>query len=99
MSDTIPKRYTIPLQLDHSEVLASWPSRLFCLPNMTSRRLSVSAVVRERKMKLTLLAVVHLGRALCGHDGIIHGGLLATVFDETLARNVSLSQQSSAIFR
>jgi len=34
--------------------------------------------------------VVHLGRALCGHDGIIHGGLLATVFDESLARNVSL---------
>jgi acyl-coenzyme A thioesterase PaaI-like protein len=29
-----------------------------------------------------------MGRALCGHDGIIHGGLIATVFDETLARNV-----------
>lgn len=34
--------------------------------------------------------VLHLGRALCGHDGIVHGGLLATVFDETLARNVSM---------
>lgn len=31
-------------------------------------------------------AFVHLGRSLCGHDGIIHGGLLATVLDETLAR-------------
>jgi acyl-coenzyme A thioesterase PaaI-like protein len=36
------------------------------------------------------VAIVHMGRALCGHDGIIHGGLIATVFDETLARNVSL---------
>ena len=36
-------------------------------------------------------AVIHLGRALCGHDGIIHGGLIATVFDESLARNVSAS--------
>jgi len=37
------------------------------------------------------VAVIHLGRALCGHDGIIHGGLIATVFDESLARNVSLA--------
>jgi acyl-coenzyme A thioesterase PaaI-like protein len=38
---------------------------------------------------LTHTVVLHLGRALCGHDGIVHGGLLATVFDESLARNVS----------
>lgn len=31
-------------------------------------------------------AFIHLGRSLCGHDGIVHGGLLATVLDETLAR-------------
>lgn len=31
-------------------------------------------------------AFVHLGRSTCGHDGIVHGGLLATVLDETLAR-------------
>ena len=36
-------------------------------------------------------AVIHLGRALCGHDGIIHGGIISTVFDESLARNVSLA--------
>ncbi|KAG8892270.1 hypothetical protein FRB99_002839, partial [Tulasnella sp. 403] len=29
---------------------------------------------------------VHVGRSLCGHDGIIHGGLLATILDESLAR-------------
>ncbi|KAG8936668.1 hypothetical protein FRC02_000126 [Tulasnella sp. 418] len=33
------------------------------------------------------VVIVHLGRSLCGHDGIIHGGLLATLLDETLARN------------
>jgi acyl-coenzyme A thioesterase PaaI-like protein len=33
--------------------------------------------------------ILHLGRSLCGHDGIIHGGMIATVFDESLARNVS----------
>lgn len=33
--------------------------------------------------------ILHLGRSLCGHDGIVHGGLVATVFDEALGRNVS----------
>lgn len=31
-------------------------------------------------------AFIHLGRSLCGHNGIIHGGLLATICDEALAR-------------
>lgn len=29
---------------------------------------------------------LHLGRSVCGHDGIVHGGMLATVCDEALAR-------------
>ncbi|ELU42374.1 4HBT domain-containing protein [Rhizoctonia solani AG-1 IA] len=37
------------------------------------------------------IAIIHVGRSLCGHDGIIHGGLLATLLDETLARNVGIS--------
>ncbi|KAL4875988.1 thioesterase family protein [Aspergillus karnatakaensis] len=34
--------------------------------------------------KLTM--ILHLGSKVCGHPGIIHGGLLATLFDEGLAR-------------
>lgn len=26
-----------------------------------------------------------MGRSLCGHDGIVHGGMLATLLDEALA--------------
>lgn len=40
------------------------------------------------------IAIIHLGRALCGHDGIVHGGLLATVMDETLGRNALLNLPS-----
>ncbi|CAO3662437.1 unnamed protein product [Umbelopsis vinacea] len=29
--------------------------------------------------------ICHLGRSLCGHDGIIHGGMLGTLLDEHLA--------------
>jgi len=32
------------------------------------------------------LVFVHLGRSLCGHDGVIHGGMLCTIADEALAR-------------
>ncbi|WFD25416.1 hypothetical protein MNAN1_000378 [Malassezia nana] len=32
------------------------------------------------------LAIVHFGKNMCGYKGIVHGGLLATVFDEALAR-------------
>lgn len=31
--------------------------------------------------------LVHVGRSLCGHDGVVHGGLLATLFDENMARS------------
>lgn len=34
----------------------------------------------------SLVSIVHLGPALCGHPGIVHGGLLATLLDEGLAR-------------
>ncbi|KAI5452162.1 hypothetical protein NCC49_001100 [Naganishia albida] len=37
------------------------------------------------------IIVLHVGRSLCGHDGIIHGGLLATVLDESLGRNALLN--------
>lgn len=34
----------------------------------------------------TLVQIMHLGPSLCGHPGIVHGGLLATMLDEGLAR-------------
>jgi acyl-coenzyme A thioesterase PaaI-like protein len=33
-----------------------------------------------------LVSIQYLGSALCGHPGIVHGGMLATLMDETLAR-------------
>ncbi|KAI1456880.1 Thioesterase/thiol ester dehydrase-isomerase [Annulohypoxylon moriforme] len=34
----------------------------------------------------SLVSISYLGDELCGHPGIIHGGLLATILDEGLAR-------------
>ena len=33
-----------------------------------------------------LVSIQYLGNALCGHPGIVHGGMLATLMDESLAR-------------
>ncbi|KAG0371285.1 hypothetical protein BGZ54_007474 [Gamsiella multidivaricata] len=44
--------------------------------------LSVNPLKFERKDKKAIVLFMHLGRSLCGHDRIIHGGLLATLLDE-----------------
>jgi len=49
-------------------------------------KLALPPLVRARKDETEALVFVHLGRGLCGHDGIVHGGLLATLLDESLAR-------------
>ena len=41
----------------------------------------------EKEAELpTLVQISYLGPALCGHPDIVHGGLLATILDEGLAR-------------
>ena len=54
-------------------------------------RLALFPLVRARVDESEALVITHVGRGLCGHDGIVHGGLLATLLDETLARTVSTS--------
>jgi hypothetical protein len=36
--------------------------------------------------------VIHVGRSICGHDGIVHGGAIATLFDDGLFRTVSIEE-------
>jgi len=49
-------------------------------------RLALPPFVRARWDETEGFVVMHVGRGLCGHDGIVHGGLLATLLDEALAR-------------
>ncbi|ANB11138.1 hypothetical protein AWJ20_3937 [Sugiyamaella lignohabitans] len=44
-----------------------------------------SDLITERQ-ESELIVFYHLGSRLCGHKGIIHGGLLATLIDETFCR-------------
>lgn len=52
-------------------------------------KLALPPLVRARKDEKEAMAIIHVGTALCGHEGIVHGGLLATLLDESLGRIVS----------
>lgn len=49
-------------------------------------KLAIIPLVRSKFDESEAIGFVHVGRGLCGHDGIVHGGLLATILDESLAR-------------
>lgn len=51
-------------------------------------KLALFPLLRVKRDESESVAVLHFGRGLCGHDGIIHGGLIATVLDESLGRLV-----------
>ncbi|KAJ7221266.1 HotDog domain-containing protein [Mycena pura] len=54
-------------------------------------RIAVLPLARVRRDERAAVVFVHLGRGLCGHDGIVHGGLLATLLDEALGRNAAVN--------
>ncbi|CAE6469436.1 unnamed protein product [Rhizoctonia solani] len=54
-------------------------------------KLAIPPLVFAKDDESEAIAIIHVGRSLCGHDGIVHGGLLATLLDETLARNALLN--------
>ncbi|KAJ5709977.1 hypothetical protein N7493_009569 [Penicillium malachiteum] len=49
------------------------------------KRITVAPYVFEDTGK-SMIMIIHLGNELSSHSGVIHGGLLATLLDETLVR-------------
>lgn len=54
-------------------------------------KLALPPLTRARRDESEGWHFLHVGRGLCGHEGIVHGGLLATLLDESLARVVRLA--------
>ncbi|KAG0004079.1 hypothetical protein BGZ80_007641 [Entomortierella chlamydospora] len=48
-------------------------------------KLGVAPALFQSKDEKQILNVLHVGTSLCGHPNITHGGLLATLLDETTA--------------
>lgn len=68
-------------------------------PAMRTHNLTAGTLLGEGKIEVpplnfndknaelpSMVSIVYLGPSLCGHPGVIHGGLLATLLDEGLAR-------------
>ncbi|KAJ5723101.1 thioesterase family protein [Penicillium malachiteum] len=49
------------------------------------KRITVAPYVFENTGK-SMIMIIHLGNELSSHSGMVHGGLLATLLDETLVR-------------
>jgi len=49
-------------------------------------KLAFAPLVRVKKDESESIVFAHVGRRLCGHEGIVHGGLLATLLDEGMGR-------------
>ncbi|KAH8697328.1 thioesterase family protein [Talaromyces proteolyticus] len=49
-------------------------------------RIVVPPYAWSEKSGKEMVSISYLGSELCGHPGIVHGGLLATILDEGLAR-------------
>lgn len=49
-------------------------------------KITVPPYVFGDKEGTQLYVIFHLGSDVCGHEGIVHGGLLSTILDEGLAR-------------
>ncbi|PCH37108.1 Thioesterase/thiol ester dehydrase-isomerase [Wolfiporia cocos MD-104 SS10] len=54
-------------------------------------KLAIPPLIRAKRDNSEALVFVHVGRGVCGHEGIVHGGLLATLLDETLGRQALLN--------
>ncbi|KHJ31185.1 putative thioesterase family protein [Erysiphe necator] len=62
------------------------PNNIIAGTLMGPDMLVVPPIVWVDKEEHSLVSIVYLGKNLCGHPNLIHGGLLATLLDECLAR-------------
>ena len=51
-------------------------------------RITVKPVTFYNNKTKEFVVVMHVGRDVCGHRGLVHGGFLATVLDECLGKTV-----------
>lgn len=53
-------------------------------------KFAVAPLVFTSRDKKEAVFLMHVGGGMCGHEGVVHGGLLATMLDESLGRTVRL---------
>lgn len=72
--------------LSGPNMIAHTPVVLIRKPESSSLALDTDKNELPPAVAADYIVIYHLGSKLCGHQGIIHGGLLATLLDESLCR-------------
>ncbi|KAF7358976.1 4HBT domain-containing protein [Mycena sanguinolenta] len=62
-------------------------------------KLALFPLARVKRDESEAVLFVHLGRGLCGHDGIVHGGMLATLLDEALGEKFGVTATLSLKYK
>lgn len=74
-------------------------------PTLTNHTLTkpggilIQPVIFHNMVNDQTVTIVHLGYKLCGFPFIVHGGMIATLLNETFKRNASLSKSSSSTLK
>lgn len=61
--------------------------------------IAVQPVIFHNTVTDETVTFVHMGYKLCGYPFIVHGGILATLLNETFKRNASLSHSTSSVLK
>ncbi|KAJ7288621.1 HotDog domain-containing protein [Mycena rebaudengoi] len=54
-------------------------------------KVALFPLARVRRDESEAHVFVHVGRKMCGHEGIVHGGFLAVLLDEVMTRNAIMN--------
>lgn len=55
-------------------------------------RITVKPITFYNDKTKEFVVVMHVGQDVCGHRGLVHGGMLATILDECLGKTVITSE-------
>ncbi|KAI8871800.1 hypothetical protein GQ42DRAFT_109308, partial [Ramicandelaber brevisporus] len=89
--EQLPEVAKVRSSPDYEQVSAYWPlleeekqhHLTMHTLNGPSRFIVEPLIFHDRP---SVIGFTHVGRSLCGHYGILHGGAVATLFDESLGR-------------
>lgn len=87
-------RNILELAQGESALSLSWEENHSSLTNNTLQRpggIEISPVIFHKTGTHASTVIVHVGYKLCGYPFLVHGGMIATLFNECIKRNAVLS--------
>ncbi|KAI8608812.1 HotDog domain-containing protein [Chytriomyces sp. MP71] len=97
-NDALPASSTVTA---HSDPLVEDPhryaTRLIRGPGLYARNRIEYGFTAWHTASNTLISILQLGSHVCGHDGIVHGGLLGAYFDDVMSALLMLAFEGEGL--